>query len=257
MTETLPELPLVVSGGTAHPGWRARLLRLVVRPTPQPPPPPEDPGVAGTARDPVVVSGGTPHPGWRAQYVPIVLAGVLESGGWVGVVGGELPTLAGSLRGSTTGQVGGEFPPFAGRLVDQPIHYGVLDGLLPGLTGGLVNTAPEVATQYPGTDGEAPTLVPALLPALSSGNKVEHGTRLLIVNDGEGSVVLTIATPYADGGLALGDGAVTIPAGSWPANARLVDVPFGLYAQPGDGLCHLDWSTTVGISFAVLGRHAV
>lgn len=201
----------------------------------------------------LVVSASPAHPGWWAQYPQFIAAGVVTSGGWTGEVGGDLPGLTGHLQGSTIGVVAGSLPALAGQLVVQPIDYGVLAGELPALTGALVADSSTVATARPGTTGAAPTMV----AALSSGNRVAPSTRLLVINDGGGSVTLTIATPYTAEGLALGDATVTIPNGSWPSNARLVDVPYGLYAQPGDGLCHLTWSSPVGVTFAVLGRHAI
>lgn len=105
------------------------------------------------------------------------------------------------------------------------------------------------ATQNPGVAGAAPVMWSAQV----GGDKVSPGVRLLVINGGGGSANLTIATPYSVAGLDLADQVIAIPNGSFPANARAVDVPASLYQQPSDGLAHLAWSTTTSITFAVLG----
>ena len=106
-----------------------------------------------------------------------------------------------------------------------------------------------VTTQNPGVAGAAPSMH----SASAGGDKVSPDTRLLVINGGGATVTLTIATPYTVAGLALDDMAIDIPNGSFPANAKFADVPAALYQQPSDGLCHLSWSTTTSVTFAVLG----
>lgn len=106
-----------------------------------------------------------------------------------------------------------------------------------------------VTAQNPGTAGAAPTMN----SASGGGDKVSPGVRLLVVNGGSTSSTLTIATPLTVDGLALADRTVTVPNGTFPANAKFVDVPASLYQQPSDGLCHLSWSTTTSVTFASLG----
>lgn len=105
------------------------------------------------------------------------------------------------------------------------------------------------STQNPGVAGAAPVMY----SASGGGDKVSPGTRLLVINGGSGSIDLTIATPYTVAGLALDDQVVEVLNGTFPANAKFVDVPASLYQQPSDGLCHLSWSGTTSVTFAVLG----
>lgn len=154
----------------------------------------------------------------------------------------------------TSGVFAGSFRGMAGTLAGFIGMTGVVAGSLPALAGSMGTQNPPIGeTQEPGTGGE----FPAMVTASASGNRVAPGTRLLVINDSDDPITLTIATPLEVQSLGLAEGTVVIPDGVFPVNARLVDVPYGLYAQPGDGLCHLTWSAFLGVSFAVLGRHAI
>lgn len=107
-----------------------------------------------------------------------------------------------------------------------------------------------VAAQHPGMAG----LQPSMSAASATGNWVPPNVRLLIVNDAGSVVTLTIETPaVARGGLAVADQTVAVGTGSFPANVKAVDVPGWAYLQS-DGYCHLSWSATTDVSFAVLGQ---
>lgn len=106
-----------------------------------------------------------------------------------------------------------------------------------------------VSTQNPGTAGAAPVMA----TASGGGDKVSPGTRLLVINGGGSSINLTIATPLTVDGLALADRVIAVPNGTFPANAKVIDVPSSLYQDPSDGLCNLSWSATTSVTFAVLG----
>jgi hypothetical protein len=107
-----------------------------------------------------------------------------------------------------------------------------------------------VEAQYPGLGG----VVPTFSPAAAEGNRVPPNVRLTVVNGGGSSVTLTIATPgTARGGLSIADRAVTVGTGVFPVNAKAVDVPASMYMQA-DGYCHLSWSETTDVLFAVLGQ---
>lgn len=106
-----------------------------------------------------------------------------------------------------------------------------------------------VGTQNPGTAGATPTMV----AASAGGDKVAPGVRLLVVNGAGASINLTLATPFTKDGLALADRVIAVPNGTFPANAKVIDVPSDLYQDPADGLCSLAWSATTSVTFAVLG----
>lgn len=85
--------------------------------------------------------------------------------------------------------------------------------------------------------------------AAAAGDKVKPGATLHVKNTNGATRDLTLVTPGTVlGGLAIADQVVTIPA---TTGERFVLVPKAGFAGP-DGLVPLAWSTTAGVSFAVL-----
>jgi hypothetical protein len=88
-------------------------------------------------------------------------------------------------------------------------------------------------------------------PAAGGGDKVPPGCLLHVKNTGAVST-LQIATPAtfgSDGTLTVADRSITIPATTGERFVRL-DPP-DLY-RGGDGLVSLTWTSTAGVTFAVL-----
>lgn len=73
-------------------------------------------------------------------------------------------------------------------------------------------------------------------------------TMLHIKNGGGVSVTATITTPKTYAGLAVGDAAVTVPAGE----ERLAGPFDPELFQASDGLASIAWSATASVTFAVL-----
>lgn len=84
--------------------------------------------------------------------------------------------------------------------------------------------------------------------AAAAGDKVKPGVTLHVKNINGASRDLTLVTPGTEFGQAIGDQVVTIPA---TTGERFVLVPKAGFAGP-DSLVPLAWSTTAGVSFAVL-----
>lgn len=110
-----------------------------------------------------------------------------------------------------------------------------------------------MATRTPQA-GSATGVAPTMYAASPGGDRVPAGSRLVVVNGGGGSINLTIAVPATNDvdGLVVPDRVVAIPNGSFPAEARLVDLPSYL-KDPSDGLVGLSWSGTTSVTFGVLG----
>jgi len=107
----------------------------------------------------------------------------------------------------------------------------------------MATRAPQVAV----VDGAAVTMHSA-----ASGDKVsgiKKPTRMLVVNDGESSVTLTIDPPGNTAyGVANPAKTFTIPVGSF----SLLLLPS--YRDPADGnLIALTWSATTDVTWAVIG----
>jgi len=88
--------------------------------------------------------------------------------------------------------------------------------------------------------------------AAGGGDLVPPGCILHIKNTNAAILTVTVAIASSNDpdGLVVPDRTVTVPATTGERFWRAL--PYDLYRDPTDGLVHITWSVTAGVSFAVL-----
>lgn len=90
-----------------------------------------------------------------------------------------------------------------------------------------------------------------LVAATSGGDTIPVGDNvILVLNNGSGSsITATVVTPGTEGGLAIADQTIVVPAG---ARVNAGPFPAELFADPTDGRAHVTYSAVTSLTVGVL-----